>query len=255
MSKTATIPTEHIDSVAGLLSRVVELYTGNHSVLFRGHRADDWKLSPRLARTPFRLRFSASLLQTEKAMLSEFERLAVPHLGNRSISSPWDQLALAQHHGLPTRLLDWSSNPLVALWFAVEQPPERDRDAAVWVYETDESDIVDISKSPYNLSRTLIFRPRHHDSRIVAQAGWFTVHKYLSSSENFSSLERINAHRSELRKFVIPKQYFASLREDLSRCGINRSALFPDLAGLCSHLHWHFSPLPDEKKYDAISSL
>lgn len=255
MSTSVNIPIEKVDSVSGLLSRIVELYTGNRSILFRGHRCEDWVLVPRIARTPLRVSYSADPLKTEQYMLDEFERLAVPYLGNRDITSVWDRLALAQHHGLPTRLMDWTSNPLVALWFAIEQPPERNMDAAIWAYGTDEDDIVSLKKSPFDLPRTLIFRPRHHDSRIVAQSGWFTVHKYMVSGGHFSSLERIKTYRSELRKFVIPKQYFASLRDDLARCGIQRAALFPDLSGLCGQLLWHFSPLSDETKYDVSSSL
>ena len=251
MSKKSEIPTEEIDSVAGLLQRVVKLYTGNHSVLFRGHQVADWILTPRIARTNFRLRHSASVLKAEKRMLDEFERLSVPYLAGREISSHWDRLALAQHHGLPTRLLDWSANPLVALWFAVAQPPDGESDAAVWAYEAEEENIANLSDDPFTLPRTQIFRPRHHDARIVAQSGWFTVHKYLTANEGrFSALDRIEIHRSELRKFIVPRQYFASIRDDLARCGIQRNALFPDLSGLCGHLLWQFSPLSDETNYD-----
>ncbi|MFZ4702140.1 MAG: FRG domain-containing protein [Candidatus Methylumidiphilus sp.] len=257
MSKKNDITTERIDSVAGLLQRVVELYTGNHSVLFRGHQVADWILEPRIARTKFRPRHSAFVLKAEQRMLDEFERLSVPYLAGREISSPWDRLALAQHHGLPTRLLDWSTNPLVALWFAVAQPPYKNYDAAIWAYEANEDNIANLSDDPFNLPRTQIFRPRHHDARIVAQSGWFTVHKYSTASkrERFSALDRIEVHRSELRKLIVPRKYFASIREDLARCGIQRCALFPDLSGLCGHLLWQFSPLTDETDYDVASSL
>lgn len=255
MTTAKEIPSEEITSLSGLVDRVVSLYTGNHSVLFRGHTCEDWTLEPKLARTPLRLRYLADPVGAERRMLEEFERLSVPYLEGRSLISKWDILALARHHGLPTRLLDWSSNPLVALWFAVECPPERHRDAAIWAFETSESDIVKPEMSPFELSRTQIFRPRHHDARIVAQSGWFTIHKYMDKSGHYSALERIPAHRSELRKFVIPKRYFAPLRDDLSRCGVQRAALFPDLAGLCDQLRWHFSPLADEGDYDVASSL
>jgi FRG domain len=255
MGTPLDVSIEEVDSVADLLHRITELFTGHGSVLFRGHRCEHWELVPRIARTEFRIRYATDIPKTEQRMLDEFERLSVPHLGGRSIASTWDVLALAQHHGLPTRLLDWTSNPLVALWFAVEQPTADGKDGALWAYETDEGDIVDQKKSPFGLSKTQIFRPRHHDSRIVAQAGWFTVHKYMERDQRFSSLERIKAHRSELRKFVVPCKYFPSLRDDLARCGIQHAALFPDLSGLCNQLRWHFSPLSDEGDYDVASSL
>lgn len=244
-----------VESVADLLGRVAENYSGDRTVLFRGHTCDDWELVPRLARTTLRLTYAADILDAEAAVLDEFERLSVPHLGNRIISSTWDLLALAQHHGLPTRLLDWSTNPLVALWFAVEKPPERGRDAAIWAFNVDRSSVVNHDKSPFALPTTKIFRPKHHDSRIVAQSGWFTVHKFMDRSGHFSALEKIKTNVPSLRKLIFPKRYFASIRDDLSRCGINRASLFPDLSGLCDQLRWRLSPLADEAEYDAASSL
>lgn len=239
-----------VGSLPEYLQRIEEQYTGNHSVLFRGQRCDDWNLTPRIARTTFRRRYS-SLLDAERKMLEEFERLSLPHVTNRDMASPWDRLALAQHHGLPTRLLDWTTNPLVALWFAIDKPPERNRNAAVWAFEADETDYVGIEKNPFGLPKTLIFRPRHLDARIIAQSGWFTVHKFMDEKSRFSALNKIKAQVPRLRKLIIPREYFASLRDDLARCGITRATLFSDLSGLCGHIEWQFSPLPDEHDYDA----
>jgi hypothetical protein len=194
-------------------------------------------------------------VEAERKMLKDFERLSVPYVGSKMIQDEWDRLALAQHHGLPTRLLDWSSNPLVALWFAVEKPSMAAEDAAIWAFDADVSDYVEEIVSPMDVPRTMIFRPRHHDARIVAQAGWFTVHKYSESADKFLSFEQLKAQRPSLRKFVIPRQFFPAIRADLSRCGVSRSALFPDLAGLCEAITWRYEPLSDEGEYDAISSL
>jgi FRG domain len=229
MTTSLDIRIQEVKSVANLLDLVGEQFAGNHEVLFRGHRTESWTLTPRIARA-------------EAKMLAEFGRLAVPHLGSRPVYTPWDLLALAQHHGLPTRLLDWTSNPLVALWFAVQKPANAGASAAIWAYDIDTQDIVAPETSPFEQSKTMVFRPRHHDARIIAQAGWFTVHKYISSSERFSTLERIKVHRSELQKFIVPAQYFASLRDD----GIHQASLFPDLSGLCGNLLWQYAMLKDE---------
>lgn len=248
------IPHVTAGSLPEYLQRIEELYTGKYSVLFRGQQCEPWDLIPRIGRTRFRRRFS-SLVEAERKMMDEFERLVPPHLGGRELPSRWDRLALAQHHGMPTRLLDWTTNPLVALWFAVERPPKEEKDAAVWAFEADESDYVSHQENPFALLKTMVFRPRHLDSRIIAQSGWFTAHKLKETESRFIPLNMNKAQKGRLRKFIIPKQYFPPLRDDLARCGISRASLFPDLAGLCGHIQWQFSPLEDEHGYDECCDL
>lgn len=255
MESTPAYPTVQVDSVASFVEKVANWYVGEDDILFRGHQNASWSLVPRLGRLTPRLRFADSLPDTEKKLLTDFERLAVPHIGVRQLQSQWDLLALAQHHGLPTRLLDWSSNPLVALWFAVEKPPESSSPAAVWAYRASDEDFVDQSVAPADIPKTMIFRPRHHDGRIVSQAGWFSVHKYSESKKRFSKFERLEEQKSKLRKFVVPAQYFPAIRDDLSRCGVTKASLFPDLAGLCGYLTWKYEPLADEGDYDISTVL
>lgn len=255
METTPPYPEEQVDSVGSLVEKVAQWYVGADDVLFRGHRVATWSLVPRLGRIVPRVRFAGSLPELEKKLLADFERLAVPHMGTRQLQSRWDLLALAQHHGLPTRLLDWSSNPLVALWFAVEKPPEASEPAAVWAYRASDEDFVDQTTGPSSIPRTMIFRPRHHDGRIVAQAGWFSIHKHSNSTGRFSTFERLKEQRPKLRKFVIQAQFFPAIRDDLSRCGITRATLFPDLAGLCEYLTWKYERLADEGDYDISTIL
>lgn len=247
---------EEVGSFSDFIRSVADKYEGMDHVLFRGHQVSSWSLTPRIARTNFRMRFDHSRLKAEKSILDEFERLAVPFVAPRRLESRWDLLALAQHHGLPTRLLDWTSNPLVALWFAVEKPAVDGGPAAVWALSTTEDDIVDLNTSqPDGLDRTMIFRPRHHDVRIAAQAGWFTVHKYSESTQRYSTFERVKGQRERLKKFEIAAERLPEIRDQLARCGITRAALFPDLAGLCAHLTWKYEKLEDENGYDIRVSL
>lgn len=259
------IPVDGVGSVAELMSAVANHYRGNDSVLFRGHACASWRLIPKLSRVSLRARYlrHKDLQAVEHQMLSDFERLAVPYVRARQIQNKWDLLALAQHHGLPTRLLDWTSNPLVALWFAVEQPPPppppsvkgkkrpEPESAVVWAFDARERDFVDINAgTPFEVSKTMIFRPHHNEERIVAQAGWFTVHKYMSQVNRFSDFEGIADQRRQLRKYLIAPSQFAAIRNELARCGITRASLFPDLSGLCQHITWKHVMLDDESSQE-----
>lgn len=246
---------EIIYSLSSFLTSVSERFMGKEHTLFRGQLDHTWNLTPKIGRLKFRHKYASSLLKTEQELFSEFKRLATSHIRSRQLQSKWDILALGQHHGLPTRLLDWSSNPLVALWFAIEQPTES-KFSAVWAYGAQEVDFVSDEHEPFDIKNTLIFRPHHLDERIVAQSGWFTVHSYSMEFNEFNKLENISHLNSiPLYKFLIPKEKFGSIREELARCGVTRASLFPDLSGLCQHLTWKYEKLIDENMqeiYDLI---
>src|SRR5437764_765572 len=80
---------------------------------YRGHTNYKWTLTPSVARR-------REHLENELTMLKRFRQDAGPRLRDRP-SDDWEWLFLAQHFGVPTRLLDWTENPLVGLWFAVAQ--------------------------------------------------------------------------------------------------------------------------------------
>lgn len=218
-------------------------------VLFRGQR-EDKPLLPKIARIHTRER----VLDTEKNMLDDFKRKSIPFL-EHSIENDWDWLALAQHHGLATRLLDWTLNPLAALWFAVEKPPIDNGDGVVWIFKPSPKEFVipDEQSSPFEGQRTKVFQPNHITGRIVAQGGWFTVHKYIVNQSRFIPLEKITRLKKSLEKIIIPPKRFPYLRSELCRCGINSALLFPGLDGLCSYIQWLNSISEDEEGTDARS--
>jgi hypothetical protein len=173
-------------------------------------------------------------------MLDEFERIA-PSYAMPIPTDRWEVLALAQHHGLPTRLLDWSFNPYVAAWFAVASTPRPgQRRGVIWIHVPDVEDYVtteERARSPFELRRTdpkrpVIFEPRCVTTRIRVQSGLFTVHQLDVKRKRFPAANLAGSHRACMAKAVIPPESFTEMRDELDLVGINAATLFPDLDGL-----------------------
>ena len=249
----------YVSSVQEFLNRIDEEKAsqeqlGNSAdLLFRGQRAD-WPLFPKLARLSKEKRLKGQIENIEKLLIEEFRRLYIP-LTEFQPADDWDLLALAQHHGLPTRLLDWTYNSLAALWFAVEQTPEIDnttnqpRPAVVWILSAHTEDFrTDTLKiTPLSNKITKVFRPKVVSRRISAQAGVFTVHK-INEGERVVDFQRHKDFSSKLTKLLIPADCFSNIRQRLNMLGVNASTVFPDIDGLCKHLERRYTFLQDEKR-------
>jgi hypothetical protein len=234
--------------VVNEVKRLNEEKGNNAELVFRGQSAD-WPLVPKLGRLNLRISTN-SKLKTEQLILEEFERGVVP-LSEIQPENNWDLLALAQHHGLPTRLLDWSYNALVALWFAVRQPPiEEDGelcDGIVWILAADVADFKTDTKlsDPLNNNITKVFRPRVVSRRISSQSAVFTVHKILEN-DRMINFQIHTKYRNKLTKLVIYSEKFVEIRKELNILGINHGSVFPDIDGFCKHLEWRFARMSDE---------
>ncbi len=240
-----------VESISDYLSFLEDSFKDVDNVLFRGQQ-EDWPLLPKLAR--IKLRDGSDRLTTERNMLDDFKRQALPFIDSAP-ENDWDWLSLAQHHGMATRLLDWTTNPLTALWFAVEQPAAKkwpkntpQERAVVWTFNPSSKDYVDTTEStPFSGGLTKIFRPRHITNRIKSQSGWFTVHKFVQNNpREFIALETNKKYKKSLMKIVIPTGKFSVIRNELDRCGVNASSLLGDISGLCRHIEWQNSSLIDE---------
>jgi hypothetical protein len=213
--------------------------------IYRGQR-QDLSLRPRLGRLVPKGRRT----KIERLMFDEFKRTSVA-LTDLQPQTEWDFLAIAQHHGLPTRLLDWTYSALAALWFAVEKEPaevkSKKQNAVVWMLKTKVADFIDEKdrSSPFERQPTGIYRPRVITRRIAAQGGVFTAHRMMKE-EGFVALDKNRRFRDRLVKFTVEASAFPHIRKHLDGCGVNCSTLFPDLVGLCNHLEWRYTKLSDE---------
>lgn len=230
-----------VQSLSEYTKLVEETCLDQSDVLFRG-QPEDLPLLPSIARE----RLTDDLLEVERTMLEEFQRHCLPYL--RIVPSTiWEWAALAQHHGLPTRLLNWSLNPFTSLWFAVRRPSVDGRHGVLWILRPNDEDFAaDMQKNTLECRRSMIFAPRDITERITAQISWFTVHKCWSNDPRFEPLENSTELGSKLSKVLIPAERFAHLRFHLDRYGVNHASVFPNLDGLCAHIKWKRCYLSDE---------
>lgn len=194
--------------------------------IYRGHSSVDYKLVPGIGRVePFRSTMSHK--HAEKESFTKFKNRATQML-TRAPADDWEWLAVAQHHGLPTRLLDWTRNPLVALYFAVN--PRGDSRRVVWIVPHKQPILSRRTiPNPFKLSEVARLIPPVSSDRIAAQSGLFTVHP-----SPFQPLEELES----LDQVVIEPEAVAPLRRQLSLYGINDQSMFPDLDGLARHIRW-----------------
>lgn len=238
--------------------------------LFRGHSRADVPLSSGLSRHDGRQ------VVLEKHLLRNFKKYARSHLepNEHEPSNFWHWIALAQHHGLPTRLLDWTYSPLIAAHFACWDFQEFDRDGAIWMVDshrahdllsdnlrgllraqgahvfTDEmlseeiASFEELSAPQRNTAgQVLFFEPPSLSARIVNQYACFSVQIGEAGSLDTWLCDNPNIWQ----KVVIPAELKWEIRDKLDQSNITERVLFPGLDGLCAWLSRQYYPRPPQE--------
>lgn len=226
---------------------------------FRGLSDSSYRLESGL----FRLGGSFDVL--ERHLLRNFRKYA--HRAVVKRDSVWHWLSMAQHHGLPTRLLDWTYSPLIALHFATANIEKFNLDGAIWAvnYVRAHKQLPDLLREQLDAEGAnvftvemlfqsmkslpelaalapepflIFFEPPSIDDRIVNQFAFFS----MLSTPTAVLDDWLAQHPETWRKIVIPAQLKWEIRDKLDQANITERVLFPGLDGLSRWLKRHYSP-------------
>lgn len=249
-------------TLAELLAEVEKLQaTANGSLWYRGIGDTKYKLIPALYRHK-KAKDANDLAALERQLMTRFRQRSLPY-HDRPLNDDWEALFFMQHYGVPTRLLDWTENPFVALHFALMSAQSKsastgnisfESDAALWILDPvawNRHALRHVSYTEGVLApgdeALKSYRPTpgfngmqnlpvaiygaHNSPRIVAQQGVFTV--FGRETTAMEEAFRKNRFPNDcLVKITISKSAIQSMKKSLLSHGITESVIFPDLEGL-----------------------
>lgn len=211
------------------------------------------------------IRLGGEYAQLERHLIRNFVKYAHRDVVQRD--SFWHWLSVAQHHGLPTRLLDWTYSPLVAMHFMTANTEKFTTDGAIWAVNYEEAHKLLPARLKDELAREganslttemlvrsalsleqfesmspdpflVLFEPPSMDDRIVNQFALFSV----MSKATLRLDSWLADHPNICRKIVVPAALKWEIRDKLDQCNVTERVLFPGLDGLSTWLRRHYSP-------------
>jgi FRG domain len=228
------------------LAVFIDTTNRNHAdkTVYRGLPNHEFKLVPSIGRYPYLCDDAGFVWSTFAAGYLEKFTNELAAFGHREELLKEERWAIAQHHGMITPLLDWTRNPLVALYFAVSHVLQKQDDdknnSVIWALKDFEEYYPRGESKTPDSKRAVVIFPRHLSPRFIAQKGCFTLHDWPPGRERFIPLEEKDS-ASALIKYVIPAKSKKGLRMHLNKIGVNEATLFPDLGGVCKHLTWQMT--------------
>ncbi|GJE75179.1 MULTISPECIES: FRG domain-containing protein [Methylobacteriaceae] len=168
----------------------------------------------------------------ERQLFQDFKREARLHVAMPG-ATDWDWLALGQHYGLPTRLLDWTTNPLIACFFAVASQPANE-DAIVYAHPLGGSSMIDPERGPgpFEIAEVGFLLPSALAPRIASQKGLFSAHPDPASAWTPPGMAE--------NSFEIPRDTRAVFQRNLFQLGVDAAHIWASLEGVCLSLTWQY---------------
>jgi hypothetical protein len=234
--------------------------------VFRGMDVSTWELETSLQRLP---KAPGKTKLIEASLIRSFRKYA--NAGAFDNKSEWYVLAVAQHNGLPTRVLDWTASPLVAAHFACGKEKHKGDDGVIWclhagmlrainrqnhphaasltgvawVYDTRmiEKDFPDLSvldSTHQHGPLLLLWEPPSLDSRIASQSGLLSIMNGPDESQDTFLHTQLQNNPDLILKIVIDAKAKSEIRDMLDQNGISERTIFPGLPGLCDWLRRHY---------------
>jgi FRG domain len=229
LSQTAII--RALKSSVALVHSWEELHTAlgkmsDTAWIFRGVSSPDHYPIPSIGRKPI---YGPYYRAQEERLFHEFKHRAIVLMRAPDFDD-WHWLAYAQHLGVPTRLLDWTTSPLIAAFFALIGNAASDRAIFCVKYSRFIHEIDQKTTSPFDCKIVGRFTPPLVFDRLRAQRGLFTVHPQPTMIFYSQGMKVIRIARDAVEK----------LRKRLFKYGIDYWYIYPDAEGLGEQLRWQY---------------